>query len=703
MPESILYCPACGAANDSAEQHCFACQSSLVLAGADKQPVTLLRRRYEILVQVGQGGFGAVYKARDTQEHNRLVAIKQINLRGLTPQEIIDATDGFNREVQILSALAHAHLPRICAHFTDPDHWYVVMDFIEGETLEEYVRDRTSTRANAIRMLPLDEVLDIGLQLCDVLAYLHSRQPPVIFRDLKPSNLIRTARGQFYLIDFGIARYFKPGQSKDTMPLGSPGYAAPEQYGRAQTDARADIYSLGALLHHLLSRNDPAETPFTFAPLHLAGSPELTELSALIMRMVEGNAALRPASVREIEQTLLKLRRQNGGATRIWRPAPGQTPPPPGSAPQFQLHYNAAAQSPGVAAPRKKSRRKFLIGSLATVGAVTLGTSLGGFAFWKYWHPAQLILNWQFEGKKMARISGGGIVANTAWSPDGQFVAFAMDDGSVKTFAHDGLIMSLNSSNDGNGQNLPGQALAWSNNNVLATALTNTIWIQSQNSPAPSPFGPTTGNIQALAWLTGNHARLLTAVDDQGKLYIYDTTNGDPLWPERSWSGYGVLACSPDGAYVATQSPPGSDTSRGLMIWEVNTGLSFTSIQTYGLSISALAWASDSRSIAVLGADGTLQVWDIQNRQKTFSQQLNTQQSQLAWSPDQHFLAAIDDAYNLLILDRSNGTTLLSTPLTMISQGSVFTGHALSWLPDSQTLVLATSKMDCLQFKLSWF
>ncbi|HVU71010.1 MAG TPA: serine/threonine-protein kinase, partial [Ktedonobacteraceae bacterium] len=369
MPESILYCPACGAANDSAEQRCFACQSSLVLVGADKQPVTLLRQRYEILAQVGQGGFGAVYKARDTQEHNHLVAIKQINLRGLTPQEMIDATDGFNREVQILSALAHAHLPRIHTHFTDPDHWYVVMDFIKGETLEEYVRDRTSTRANAIRALPLEEVLDIGLQLCDVLAYLHSRQPPVIFRDLKPANLIRTARGQLYLIDFGIARYFKPGQSKDTIPLGSPGYAAPEQYGRAQTDARADIYSLGALLHHLLSRDDPAETPFTFTPL---GSPELTELNALIMRMIAGNVALRPASVREIEQTLLKLRRQSGGETRIWRPAPGQTPPPGGS-PQFQLHYNVAAAAPAVAAPRKKSRRKFLIGSLATVGTVALG------------------------------------------------------------------------------------------------------------------------------------------------------------------------------------------------------------------------------------------------------------------------------------------------------------------------------------------
>ncbi len=231
---------------------------------------TLLQERYQILAQLGTGGFGAVYKAADTRAHNQIVAIKQINLRGLTPQETIEATDGFNREVQLLSALTHARLPHIHDHFTDPDHWYLVMDFIDGETLEHYLRDVASPSSQAtIRALPLDEVLDIGLQLCDVLAYLHTNQPPIVFRDLKPANIMRNPGGKLSLIDFGIARHFKPGQLKDTIPFGSPGYAAPEQYGRAQTTPRADIYSLGALLYHLLSRVDPAETPFSFAPLRL--------------------------------------------------------------------------------------------------------------------------------------------------------------------------------------------------------------------------------------------------------------------------------------------------------------------------------------------------------------------------------------------------------------------------------------------------
>lgn len=218
MTAPLLYCSTCGAANASDTRVCFACQQILPSQIAGNEHQGLLHGRYWIHTQVGMGGFGAVYKALDIRGQQRFVAIKQINLRGLSPQEAIDATDGFNREVQILSDLSHAHLPRVHSYFTDTEHWYVVMDFIEGETLEDYLRDNAAPQG-AIRELALDEVLDIGLQLCDVLAYLHTRQVPIIFRDLKPANVMRTPRGQVYLIDFGIARYFKPGQSRDTGPL----------------------------------------------------------------------------------------------------------------------------------------------------------------------------------------------------------------------------------------------------------------------------------------------------------------------------------------------------------------------------------------------------------------------------------------------------------------------------------------------------
>ena len=135
---------------------------------------------------VGKGGFGAVYQAEDVQRNDAPVAIKEINLGGLSSQEIIEATDTFNREVRLLSGLEHPNLPHIYDHFTDAEHWYLVMDFIEGETLEEYL-DSTPGK-----QLPVNEVLDIGMQLCTVLHYLHTRQPPIIFRDVKPANIMRT-------------------------------------------------------------------------------------------------------------------------------------------------------------------------------------------------------------------------------------------------------------------------------------------------------------------------------------------------------------------------------------------------------------------------------------------------------------------------------------------------------------------------------
>src|SRR5205085_2594150 len=127
---------------------------------------------------------------------------------------------------------------------------------------------------------PVEMVLEIGIQLCTVLDYLHTHQPPIIFRDLKPANIMRTADNHVYLIDFGIARHFKPGKAKDTIPLGSKGYAAPEQYGKAQSTPQSDIYGLGATLHQLLMGDDPSLTPFRFAAVRLANSPISAQLNA---------------------------------------------------------------------------------------------------------------------------------------------------------------------------------------------------------------------------------------------------------------------------------------------------------------------------------------------------------------------------------------------------------------------------------------
>lgn len=260
----------------------------------------LLKQRYRIIESIGQGGFGAVYRAEDTQLGSRQIALKEMSQNGLSPQQQKEAATAFEQEALMLAHLQHPSLPSIFDHFEENGRWYLVMSFIQGETLEDYLSSKQDGK------LPLDEVVDIGMQLCTVLGYLHHQQPPIIFRDLKPANIMRTSDGHIYLIDFGIARHFKPGQTRDTMYIGSPGYAPPEQYGKAQTTPRSDVYSLGATLHQLLTGHDPSSLskPFDFPSLHLLAPTIPASLATFITQMLEMDEAKRPANMLLVKQAL---------------------------------------------------------------------------------------------------------------------------------------------------------------------------------------------------------------------------------------------------------------------------------------------------------------------------------------------------------------------------------------------------------------
>jgi len=314
-----FFCDECGAELSTQAPSCAACghpvDASLLTPSvqATKAPFlssqtaaagTLLRgfllaQRYRIISLIGQGGFAQVYKAKDTAQRNRLVAIKRISLNGLSAREMIEATDTYNREITYLSQLRHESLPRIYEHFTDADHWYIVMEYIQGETLEDRLK---SVRGGHFSV---QKVLDIAFSLCMVLGYLHRQEDPVIFRDLKPANIMITRKGRLYLIDFGIARHYRPQEHKDTTPLGSPGYAAPEQYGKAQTTIQTDIYGLGATLQTLLTGKEPLEL------LMGSGPPDYhfpNELQALIAQMLEPEPGKRPQSMYEVKRALQNLR-----------------------------------------------------------------------------------------------------------------------------------------------------------------------------------------------------------------------------------------------------------------------------------------------------------------------------------------------------------------------------------------------------------
>src|SRR6266571_4873544 len=370
MVPSHLYCTLCGAANQAEDAFCFACGGHLrSITPSPQYPVSaptlststgllpsnhLLKQRYRVVSQLGKGGFGAVYKAEDKQFGNRLLAVKEMSQSGLSPQEIIEATAAFKREAHLLASLKHPNLPSIYDYFNEAKRWYLVMDFIEGETLEEHLNKEKEGR------LPWEEALQIGIQLCTVLGYLHRRQPPIIFRDLKPANVMLTPEGHLYLIDFGIARHFKPGQMRDTMAFGSPGYAAPEQYGKTQTTSRADIYSLGATLYHLLTGDNPSDAPFQFAPPQLYGQSAPRGIKILIMQMVEMDESKRPESVDTIKQKLQRIAATKQKTSRL---APTQAArqisfPQPGvpiqSAPPSDPLPSAQTSTSGVSQKTKK-------------------------------------------------------------------------------------------------------------------------------------------------------------------------------------------------------------------------------------------------------------------------------------------------------------------------------------------------------------
>lgn len=328
-----MTCPACGAVNLPNARFCHQCATALATGGLAASPGTgmlpaqsLLANRYLILQKIGQGGMGAVYKATDTRLGQKIVALKELSESALTnPLDKQGARQAFEQEATMLALLSHPNLPRVTDHFSEGGKQYLVMDFIDGKTLEDLL--------NAAKG-PLDvkQVVDWAGQLCDVLGYLHSRQPPVIFRDLKPGNIMLDRDGKIKLIDFGIARLFKAGKATDTTSFGTAGYAPPEQYGKGQTDARSDVYALGATLHHLLTGRDPGNSPFSFAPVCSLNPKAPVEVEAAIMKAVEQDVANRWQNAAQMKQALtapyVAVPTAQPAPTRVSTPAPAARPKP---------------------------------------------------------------------------------------------------------------------------------------------------------------------------------------------------------------------------------------------------------------------------------------------------------------------------------------------------------------------------------------
>jgi serine/threonine protein kinase/ribosomal protein L40E len=274
----------------------------------------MLRGRYRILRVLGGGGMGAVYKSEDTKHSSMPVAVKEMRTdivaqgahhtdteledeRAREKEERRQLLEAFRREAQILSELKHRNLPRVTDFFTEGGRPYLVMELIPGESLEKRL-DRLRGQA-----MEEAEVLQLGIQLCQVLNFLHTQEPPIIFRDVKPANIMLMPNAQIKLIDFGIARTYKEGKRRDTMSMGTAAYAPFEQFGKGQTDARSDIYSLAATLYHLLTGRPP--TPATTPASLRDFNPKVTpQTEKLIIRAMSRDMDTRPQTSAILEAEL---------------------------------------------------------------------------------------------------------------------------------------------------------------------------------------------------------------------------------------------------------------------------------------------------------------------------------------------------------------------------------------------------------------
>ncbi|MCR5793887.1 MAG: substrate-binding domain-containing protein [Solobacterium sp.] len=246
----------------------------------------ILNGTYEILELAGKGGMSTVFKARHIRLHT-LVAVKSVRK---------DQAVDLQAEVGILKKLDHPNLVRVLDVFEDEKLIYIVMDYIEGEDLQHIIKRE--------KVIPEGQLTEWFITLADILSYLHSRKPPVIYRDMKPANIILQKDGVLKLVDFGIAREYKAAATGDTTYIGTSGFAAPEQFGLGQSDGRTDIYSLGMTMYYLATGKSPLEPPYTYVPARQL-NPDLSEkMEKILERCIQFDPDKRYQSAAQLLEDL---------------------------------------------------------------------------------------------------------------------------------------------------------------------------------------------------------------------------------------------------------------------------------------------------------------------------------------------------------------------------------------------------------------
>jgi WD40 repeat protein/predicted Ser/Thr protein kinase len=626
----------------------------------------ILNKRYCLIQQLGRGGMGVVYKATDMLLGHRFVALKEMDQRNVDPQNLADALASFKREALILARLSHPNLPRIYDYFEERGNAYLVMDFIDGETLHD-LRYRAPGQK-----LGIEDVLQMAEQLCSALAYLHAMHPPIIFRDIKPSNIMITSKEQhLYLIDFGIARFFKPRQPKDTRSLGTEGYAAPEQY-LTQSSTSSDIYSLGVTLHELLTGLDPtkAKTPHHFPSLREYNPQVPLSLDALILQMLDVQPSRRPATVTAIRQQLRQIYQRSQNMAYVQTPgtsgvqilttsgiqSPGIQPPTtPGIQPPATPAIQTPATPPGIQITKKL---RAVLGSSAT--QPRQGPRQGATIYTYRQHTDD--------------------VSSVAWSPDGNYLVSGSKDKTVQVWEASTGRTTLTYSN----HMREVCCVAWSPlGDRIASSSFGAVHIWSVASgECFLQYHEHDSWVHAVVWSPASFAMASCGADR--KVSLWETRKGDVL---RRYPGFpgAVRAIAWFNDAHTTKLLAGCEDAN-LYCWEVTNPSKPLTYRGHIREVTCVAWSPDGQKCVSGSGDKTVKIWDVAT-----GHTLNTYQGHsgkvytVAWSPDGTRIASAGQDKSVCIWDAATGKTL-----------STYRGHtddvyAIAWSPDGTRIASASA------------
>ena len=334
-------CHKCGTPNASNAKFCRKCGERFISrpGTGNLAPNTLIANRFLIVRRIAQGGQGSVYLVVDTHlkdaalQRDKPWALKEMSQSSVPPEQVEHAVKMFQREASMLAHLDHVNLPRVIDCFEHDAKHYLVMDYIEGETLERMLGDRGTA-------FPLSEVVPWVRQLIGVLLYLHSQNPAILYRDLKPGNIMRDRHGTLKLIDFGIARFKRTttniaGGSGELQGV-TPGYAPPEQWKTGEVTPAVDVYALGVTLHQLLTNYNPSQSPTPFQlPLACDINPNVPRpVAEMLARAHDPSLQKRIQTMREFEREFEQALQSARGQRPLAGGGNPATPPhPPGNPP----------------------------------------------------------------------------------------------------------------------------------------------------------------------------------------------------------------------------------------------------------------------------------------------------------------------------------------------------------------------------------